>query len=248
MNKFLSLIFNSDSGKTNDVMGEYPVKLHVPAMPERRYLNTTRIMTLLSIFSICVMMVLAIFLYLLPPQIRSVPRFAAVNSLDNDIQWIGSFSSRAHASYFIVEKLVSDYVVMRRQVVPNVEAMKDHYKEGQDLGIFSSGSTFTAIRNDSSRILRDIERHGLKRDVKILWAKPLTNGVWRVRYEITDTYRDTVEPEVSSWYAIVTFAFRPGALSRSNLMKNPFGFIVTDYKDVKTANNPDDVKRFIFEE
>jgi len=248
MSKFLSLIFSSGGEKTNDVMGEYPVKLHVPAMPERRYLNTTRIMTLLSVCSLCIMIALAVVLYVLPPQVRSVPRFAMVNALDNNIQRIGSFSKNMNAMYYITEKLVSDYVVMKRQVTPNIEAMKDHYKEGGNLEIFSNGQTYVKVKADSLRILKEIEKHGLKREVNVLWAKPLTRGVWRVRYEITDTYKDRAEPEVSSWYAIVTFSFRPGALDHDKLMVNPFGFVVEDYKDVKAANNPDDVKRFVFEE
>lgn len=248
MSKFLSLIFNTGGGKTNDVLGEYPVKLHVPAMPERRYLNTTRIMTLLSVFSLCIMMVLALVLYLLPPQVRSLPRFAVLNPLDNNVQHIGEFSQQREAMYFITEKLVADYVLLKREVVPNTEAMKERYKEKSLLDNFSNTTVFAKIQTDAARILRDIQNHGLKREVKILWAKPLARNVWRVRYETIDTYKDRTEPEVNSWFAILSFSFVPASLSRDELMMNPFGFVVYDYKDVKGANHPEDMERFIFEE
>lgn len=248
MNKFLSLIFNSSGGKTNDELGEYPVKLHVPAMPERRYLNTTRIMTLMSVCSLCIMMVLAIFLYLLPPQVRSIPEFAVLNDLDNNVQQIGGFSQQKEATSLITEKLVSDYVILKREVVPNVEAMKDRYKEDGLLSTFSNTVVFARMLTDSARLLRDVQNHGLKREVKILWAKPLAANVWRVRYETIDTYKDREEPEVNSWFAIVKFSFIPHTLSREALMKNPFGFVVSEYKDVKGANHPEDAERFIFEE
>ncbi len=248
MNRFLSLLFNNKDESTNDKLGEYPAKVHVSAMPERRYLNTTRIMTLLSVFSLCITVILALILYLLPPQITSTPTFAAVNALDNDIQNISSFQQRMTAKYLMVEKLVSDYVVMKREVVPNVEAMKARYKEGSPLSDFSSNSVFAKIKTEELRIMKDIQNYGLKREVKVLWVKPLVSNVWRVRYETIDTYKDREKPEINSWFAIVSFYLNSGSLSRDVLMRNPLGFIVSDYKDVKGANHPEDMERFVFEE
>lgn len=248
VSRFLKLIFNLQEGKSNDVLGNYPAKVHVPAMPERRYLNTSRIMAIASVVSLCVMMILSAFLFVLPPQVRSIPRFVVLNTMDNNVQTIGRFTSSTPAMYLMTEKSVAEYVKLRVGVVPNVEAMNARYEEGSLLYIMSGDLMTLKIKADAKRNIDDIKNHGLQRDVNILWVKKIGNNSWQVRYETIDTYKDRDKPEVNSWFATMKIAYRPYSLSHDDKMKNPFGFRVMEYKEVRGANHPEDAERFTFEE
>ncbi len=48
----LKNIFAKEDLRTNDKLGVYPEKVHVPAFLERKYLKTSRILAVISIISL----------------------------------------------------------------------------------------------------------------------------------------------------------------------------------------------------
>ena len=78
MNLF-KFLFSKVDESTNDKLGAYPEKVHVGAMPERRYLKTSRIMTLVAAALLCGTIMLAIVVYMLSPQLRSEPMLLAID-------------------------------------------------------------------------------------------------------------------------------------------------------------------------
>ena len=61
-------IFKYKEKESPDVLGLYPERVHVTAMPERRYLWTSRILVIIASMSICINIMLASTIYLLLPQ------------------------------------------------------------------------------------------------------------------------------------------------------------------------------------
>ena len=246
--RFLRLILNLTEGRSNDVLGAYPAKVHVPAMPERRYLHTARIMTIASVISMCATMILSSILYLLPPQVNTIPRFMVLNKYDSDIEPIGRFTARVEAMDFIMEKLVADYVRMRNTIVPDIDVMTRSLRPGNLLDVMSSAAVSAANRAEQQRFLSDVKKYEMSREIKILWVKKLSNVTWRVRYETVDTYNDRDEPKVQSWYATVRALSNIQGQTKEEQMKNPFGFRVTGYATTKAPDVPEDAERFVFEE
>ncbi|MBP3403195.1 MAG: hypothetical protein J6L82_04720, partial [Alphaproteobacteria bacterium] len=78
MNIF-KFLFSKVDESSNDKLGAYPEKVHVGAMPERRYLKTSRIMALLSAGLLCVTIMLAFIIYLITPLLRSEPMLLAID-------------------------------------------------------------------------------------------------------------------------------------------------------------------------
>ena len=64
----IQTIFKYREKKSPDQLGYYPERVHVNAMPERRYLWTSRLLVIISCLSISVSMMLASAIYLLLPQ------------------------------------------------------------------------------------------------------------------------------------------------------------------------------------
>ena len=66
-------IFKYKEKESPDKLGKYPEAVHVNAMPERRYLWTSRILVIISSISISLSMMLASTVYLLLPQRGAAP-------------------------------------------------------------------------------------------------------------------------------------------------------------------------------
>ena len=48
-----NILFSEIDESTNDKLGAYPEKVHVRAMPERRYLKTSRFLTFMAAGLLC---------------------------------------------------------------------------------------------------------------------------------------------------------------------------------------------------
>ena len=66
-------IFKYREKESPDKLGLYPERVHVNAMPERRYLWTSRILVILAAISMSINMMLALTVYLLVPKERVSP-------------------------------------------------------------------------------------------------------------------------------------------------------------------------------
>ena len=65
MFEIFNTIFKYKEKQSPDQLGLYPERVHVEAMPERRYLWTSRVLVILSCLSISFNMMLAATIYLL---------------------------------------------------------------------------------------------------------------------------------------------------------------------------------------
>ena len=68
MLEIFNTVFKYKEKQSPDQLGFYPERVHVNAMPERRYLWTSRVLVILACLSICLNMMLAATIYLLLPQ------------------------------------------------------------------------------------------------------------------------------------------------------------------------------------
>ena len=61
----LRTVFKYREKQSPDKLGLYPEQVHVQAMPERRYLWTSRFLVITACLSICLSMMLAMTIFLL---------------------------------------------------------------------------------------------------------------------------------------------------------------------------------------
>ncbi len=248
--RFIKMVGNLKEGSSNDVLGAYPERVHVPAMPERRYLKTSRIMAIASIISMCSTIILGFILFYLAPQLTIKPRIVVLNRDDNIVQQIGEFTDSIPAFLLLTEKYVAEYIRIRNTVTPNITEMNSLWGDKSLLYLMSSSDIFAQNNQEKLRVLEDIRKYGLSRQVKILWIQRLNSGIadWRVRYETIDTYTDGRPSEQHSWYATLRVGYSPRRIPTAEQMKNPTGFTVYSYIISKAPDTPEDAERFIFEE
>ena len=111
-----SLVFRYKDKKSPDKLGLYPEKFHVSSFPERRYLWTSRILVICSVFSICVNIALTSIIYLLPDQKASRPIFFNVNENTYTLDETNPLDKTVSYMDLLSEKYITDYIKMRHAV------------------------------------------------------------------------------------------------------------------------------------
>ena len=80
MLELLNTLFRYSEKKSPDKLGRFPERVDIAAMPERRYLWTSRLLVIFSAISICLTMMLASTIYVLLPQRGARPRLYNTNA------------------------------------------------------------------------------------------------------------------------------------------------------------------------
>ena len=71
----------------------------------------------------------------------------------------------------------------------------------------------------------------MARNVSIDWIRPLTGSLWQTQFRTMDYLPNNKEPIVNIWRASIRITFATFKnISPANALKNPFGFLVTDYQ------------------
>lgn len=83
---FLGILFRFREKKSPDKLGLYPEAVHIDAMPERRYLWTSRILVIVGAISMSVTIMLACTVYLLLPQRGARPRLLQTNKFFSQLE------------------------------------------------------------------------------------------------------------------------------------------------------------------
>ena len=142
MNIF-KFLFSKVDESSNDKLGAYPEKVHVGAMPERRYLKTSRIMALLSAGLLCVTIMLAFIIYLITPLLRSEPMLLAIDKRFYKLEPVQTQVVLWPASMLLMEEHIKQYILLRHTIVADIDEMQARWNEENSLlRWFSSTEAF----------------------------------------------------------------------------------------------------------
>ena len=84
----LNTVFKYREKQSPDQLGAYPERVHVNAMPERRYLWASRLLVIFSCISIALTMILATTIYVLLPQRGAYPQLMQTNSYFSQLEFM----------------------------------------------------------------------------------------------------------------------------------------------------------------
>ncbi len=231
MANLLNTIFNFDSGESPDKLGAYPERLHVAALPERRYLWTTRILVIISAVSICVSIMLAFICYVLVPQRSSIPQLITYDSKFNTLAFVESNKTTVEAAELLTEMMASEYVIMRHTIVNDIDEMNRRWGNYSKLYWYSSKEVYGPFNAETVKMLAMATSSGLTRDVEIKWVIPKAKGLWQVEFYTYDMKPEFTEPDVNIWRALmrVGFAKTLPFRNKEDVALNPTNFTVANY-------------------
>lgn len=224
-------VFKYKEKTSPDKLGAYPERVHVQAMPERRYLWSSRILVLIAVFSICLNMALASTLYLLLPLRRSSPRLLYINNKFHQMQLLEPSEISVPTFTLVTEQQIHDYIMYRYLITPRYDELVARWSPGAAVYWMSASSVFRSFRDGEAKQGITLQRlKGLQRDVEIDWINQIARGTWQVQFRTLDYYPDAEEPDISIWRATlrVTYA-NINYPNRNFAILNPFGFIVNNY-------------------
>lgn len=223
-------VFKYREKKSQDVLGRYPELVHVTAMPERRYLWTSRILVILACICISMNIMLAATMYLMLPQRSVQPQLFTINKYFSELERIEPEEMYVQVTDLVIEQHVSEYIIFRYLVTGDYDDLVTRWGKGGLVYWYSEPRVYQDFaENDVKFNIMLFREKKLKRSVEIDWIRPLGKWLWQAQFRTLD-YLPGEEAEINIWRANLRVAFVDMDLKRKDTaLINPFGFTVINY-------------------
>jgi type IV secretory pathway component VirB8 len=163
-------LFRYKEKESPDELGYYPVRIHTRAIPERRYLWTSRGMVIMACFSICLNMMLASTLYLLIPQRRVMPKLFQINQYFSQLEQVQPAELDYPVTDLVVEQHISEYILLRYIITNDYDEIRERWSPGSKIYWYSSPEIYKDFaENDVEYSIMQFRKKSLIRDVEIDW-------------------------------------------------------------------------------
>lgn len=197
---FSSVLHYKDQ-KTNDVVEAYPERLHVRALPERRYLKTSRVMAIIAFLSITVNFGLG-FVYM--KMASSVSAVIATPLSDNAslaeraaretaLYRLDTFNQRvvpietsekvASALQLLAEGLIEDFLTLRYNITGSYDELLARFAQDNSLALYSSTPVYEGMKWELEQRLADA-RKGITQQIYIYSIKNVFGNFFEVVFDV----------------------------------------------------------------
>lgn len=242
MREILQTVFKYKEKASPDKLGAYPERVHVGAMPERRYLWTSRFLVIFSCFSICFTMMLASTIFLLLPQRGAHPLLLQSNKYFSTLELTDVQERSMPVQDLIAELYIEEYIALRHVISNDYDELMTRWAPGSKLYWMSARRLFQSFAsNDVENNVKKFRRSGLVRLVETEWVRPIAKGLWQAQFITLDFYPGQTTPMIDIWRAYIRAVFTNiNYANRQQRELNPFGFLVLNYSlsYVGTPNEP----------
>lgn len=225
-------VFKYKEKESPDKLGLYPERVHVNAMPERRYLWTSRFLVILTCFSICINMMLALSLYVMLPQKSSTPRLFYIDRYFSQIGRMEPSAMGYPLENLITEEHITNYIMMRYTITRDYDELEKRWGKDSYLYWMSSLAVYNDFaKNEIAYNMEQFRSKNMVRNVEIDWIRNITRGVWQAQFRTLDYMGANSQPIVGIWRTTMNVAY----MSQEDtpyeiLLKNPFGFVITSFQ------------------
>ena len=224
-------LFRYREKESPDKIEAYPERVHVEALPERRYLWTSRLLVVLSVISICLNMMLASTIYLMLPQIRTYPSFFRINDYFSQIEVVQKRQIPFPVSDLITEKYIDEYINLRYTITGSMTEMERRWRPDSAFYWYQMPSVYEEFSSsDYADAIGKAKKTGLQRYVDMEWIRPLSRGLWQAQFKTYDILPNSTKPTITYWRAIMRIRyFNLQFQNRAKRVLNPYGFLVESF-------------------
>ncbi len=239
-------IFKYKEKATPDKLGLYPEKVHTNAMPERRYLWTSRFLVIFSCISISLSMMLASAIYVLLPQRQAYPLLLRTNNYFSQLELADVAERGISVMDLIAEEYIKEYINLRHVISNDYDELMARWSPGAKLYWLSGRSVFSNFAtNDVQNNITQFRMSGMVRLVDIEWVRPMTRGLWHAQFITMDYYPGESMPIINIWRAYLKIAFTTiNFANKRQREMNPFGFMVLNYS-LSYVGTPDEPESYL---
>lgn len=244
----LKAVFKYQQRRSPDKLGLYPEVVHTNAIPERRYLWTSRLLVIFASLSICLNIMLSSTLYVMLPQRGAQPRILIKDDYSNQLRLLNKQEVVSSPKDLLSENLIREYIKTRHTVPSKYDDLKKKWRVGSDFYWMSSGEVYEEFASeDIEQLLHSYQTSGFTREVNIEWVRPVASGLWVVRFATLDYYSHSKIPLVNIWHAYVRSVMALVNYDNKSLRyHNPYGFYVIGYS-LSYIGSPDNVDNYMTE-
>ncbi len=175
-----------------DVLEAYPERIQISAIPERRYLRTTRILAVATFLNMGIMLALSgIFVYLAARLDVSVANQKVVNLYMIDperkvIQASEHDRISVSALQLMMESALRDYVINRHSVVWDQEVQESRWGRGGPVSVYSSPNVYKQFSLEYVNAFNESRSKKVVKDVHLYDLKQTPSGMWEGIFEVFD--------------------------------------------------------------
>ncbi len=185
--------FSPKKHNSPDVLGVYPEHMQVRALPERRYMKTSRVLAIFIL--ICIGFMIAIgglYIYLAERVDVSIANNRVVNlfSIDSGRKVLvpsEHAQRRISALELMMESLLRDYIYNRHRIVWDNSYMQSVWDVGGPIAQFSHySSIYQPFRSEADAAYRASRANGFVRDVHLYEFKRVQGTLWEGVFDTFD--------------------------------------------------------------
>ncbi len=256
--------FKSKKIDSPDTLGVYPEYMQVRALPERRYLKTSRLLAVIIFFCLAFMILFAgLFTYYarrIDVSIANsrVVNLYTINSSRKVLIPAEYATKRISATELLAESIIRSYIQNRHSIVWDNNIMQQRWDVGGPVARYSQHKTvYTPFRVEADLAFSDSRSNGFVRDVHLYELTRVRNGLWEGVFDtfdmpIPDTYAPICNcfdnsPECISCKAVNTSrrqrfrVFLRVNYNNAKTLANPLGFMITSYSTLYVPINEKEV-------
>lgn len=239
-------VFKYKEKKSPDQLGRYPEAIHTQAMPERRYLWSSRLLVIFACLSICLNMMLASGIYVMLPQRSASPILFQHSHTFSELDLLDQQERPIAALDLLTESFIEEYILLRHVITADYDELMTRWSRGSRLFWMSSRKVYQDFAaNDINNNVNSFKMRGLVRLAEVEWVKPMSRGFWQAQFITMDYYPGERIPVINIWRAYLRAMLAPIPYENRSLREqNPFGFLVTNYS-LSYVGTPDDAESYL---
>lgn len=258
---FLRWLFTAKKNTSKDVLGRYPEYMQVRALPERRYIKTSRLLAVAILINIGITLALGgIYIYLasrvdVSIATRKVVNLFYIDTEQKRLRPAEHTQKGVYAMQLMGESYLRDYIDQRNAIVWDNNTMLNRWGEnGIVYGYSHPKFVYPYFQAEINRNSADSRNNGFVRDVHLYELELLNQNLWQGIFDVFDMpIPDAFNPlcpctdnspkciACKEEHALKRRRYK--AFIRTNFdgiktVANPLGFVVYSYNVVPMAIHP----------
>ncbi len=180
------------SVETEDVLGAYPERMQITAIPERRYLKTSRLLAITTFINLGVLIALSgIFVYFVARLDVVVANRRVVNmyAMDPERQVIlaSEYNTRTVSSMqLMMEQAVRDYIINRHTVVWDPNEQNYLWSGAGAVAKYSNKDLYQSFMREAQLLFNDSRARRIVKDVHLYSLKLTSTNIWEGIFDVFD--------------------------------------------------------------
>ncbi|MBR5599045.1 MAG: type IV secretion system protein [Alphaproteobacteria bacterium] len=208
---------------------------------EKRYLWTARAFAVIFAISMCCNFILIYVIFAITPLYRVAPYLMSFADKGEQIYTIIPVNNIYEQKY-LTEIFVREYILLRNTFVNDIDEMEKRWGPDSVLREMSSPGAYDKFYNEVAKpTIEKISQYNITRNIKIASVTEVGGEQgepwWQVEFRMEDMAPSLETPRVSVWVASLKIKYRAKKVKFGERLKNPLGFTVLDYRQVKRETN-----------